>query len=407
MFIFMHLKNILSMKKIDKKHSKLASKLASYSAATGAFLAVGTVAQGQVVYTDETPDIYMTGIGPNYHGIDMNTDMTDEFTINQSINFSSYVYTTYSGSVYTSSWTYSYVGISKVNPTDGMMGEYSYKANGLDSGSVVDAADGFILENYSYNIGSNSWGNFEGQGDKYVGVKFDISGETHYGWILINVDSYNSGVTIKGYGYESQAGVGIHAGDTVGVYTDDIIISNITATTADADFFPSATGTTYYVVQPQTDVMPTPAEVVSGTGSTGATVAASGNKAVVAGVDDVFNMTGLTHSTAYAMYVVIVDAAGITSLVDSVPFTTLLNVGLSDNGIENIKVFPVPASDQLTLELNSSGIIVIRDLSGREMYRSEKEAGRSIIDISAFASGTYIIEQQTDDTVSKIKFIKQ
>jgi hypothetical protein len=80
---------------------------------------------------------------------------------------------------------------------------------------------------------------------------------------------------------------------------------------------------------------------------------------------------------------------------------------LSDNGIENIKVFPVPASDQLTLELNSSGIIVIRDLSGREMYRSEKEAGRSIIDISAFASGTYIIEQQTDDTVSKIKFIKQ
>lgn len=53
--------------------------------------------------------------------------------------------------------------------------------------------------NYGYGYIHPS---FKGQGDKYIGVKFKIGSNVHYGWILINVPSGGGHFTLRGYAYE-------------------------------------------------------------------------------------------------------------------------------------------------------------------------------------------------------------
>lgn len=391
----------------NKKRSVLKSKLASYSAATGAFLAVGAVAHGQVVYTDENPDAYYTGIGPNYHDIDFDGDGTPEFTLNQSYHVYSSTYTTTSGGTYTYHNTWNYVGITKGVSSFGIIGTNSYQCEPLSNNDVISVGASFNVNGFTWNIGSNGWNDFEGAGDKYVGVRFSIAGEVHYGWILINVDANSVGLTVKDYGYESQPNVGVHAGDIIGVYTDDIIVDNITTVTADANFTPSVTGTEYFVVQPIGDTEPTAAEVMSGAGGSGATVADFGNKAVTAGTADIFNLDGLTINTNYAIYMVIVDPSNVTSGVDSVEFTTADGVGIDYNGISEFNIFPVPATDVLNLELPSAAFVSVLDLMGKEVIKVETEAGRSTLDISYLQAGVYVIQFESNGLVSQIKFTKE
>lgn len=52
----------------------------------------------------------------------------------------------------------------------------------------------------------------------YLGIKFHINGQVHYGWARLNVTIGNFGpvVTLTGYAYETIAGHGITAGQTSG-----------------------------------------------------------------------------------------------------------------------------------------------------------------------------------------------
>lgn len=54
-------------------------------------------------------------------------------------------------------------------------------------------------------------GRFVGQ-HAYMGVEFDISGATHYGWIDLAVAEYSPYAEIYGWGYETDPGVSILAG---------------------------------------------------------------------------------------------------------------------------------------------------------------------------------------------------
>ncbi len=55
---------------------------------------------------------------------------------------------------------------------------------------------------YSYGF----WGN---KSNKYMGVRFDISGQTHYGWVKMSCNG--TSLTIHEYAYESVANTGIDA----------------------------------------------------------------------------------------------------------------------------------------------------------------------------------------------------
>jgi hypothetical protein len=58
-------------------------------------------------------------------------------------------------------------------------------------------------------------GQFRGTTGKYLGLRFKIGGNTHYGWVQVDVDSYVDQVTINEMAYEDFPGVGILTGSDV------------------------------------------------------------------------------------------------------------------------------------------------------------------------------------------------
>ena len=50
----------------------------------------------------------------------------------------------------------------------------------------------------------------------YLGLMFQINGETHYGWALLSVENTKKGLLVKlsGYAYETTPGTPINAGQT-------------------------------------------------------------------------------------------------------------------------------------------------------------------------------------------------
>ncbi|MGD8780722.1 MAG: T9SS type A sorting domain-containing protein [Ignavibacteria bacterium] len=57
----------------------------------------------------------------------------------------------------------------------------------------------------TYDRDGSTRGLWRNQNNKYLGVKFDISGETHYGWVLLSVDSDADEITVHSYAYETEA----------------------------------------------------------------------------------------------------------------------------------------------------------------------------------------------------------
>lgn len=55
--------------------------------------------------------------------------------------------------------------------------------------------------------------NFQGLGDRYIGVRFKIGANTYYGWVLVSFSNTNT-LTIKSFAYNSTANQSILAGQT-------------------------------------------------------------------------------------------------------------------------------------------------------------------------------------------------
>jgi len=95
-----------------------------------------------------------------------------------------------------------------INKARGRMASVGYKCVGSSNSNCVS----FVA------------GPFKQVKNKYLGFKFTISGQTHYGWARLNVDyTYQNGgnsiinVYLSGYAYESVPGMSIKAGQTTGV----------------------------------------------------------------------------------------------------------------------------------------------------------------------------------------------
>ncbi|HMK06316.1 MAG TPA: T9SS type A sorting domain-containing protein [Flavobacterium sp.] len=85
-------------------------------------------------------------------------------------------------------------------------------------------------------------------------------------------------------------------------------------------------------------------------------------------------------------------------------------VPLADVGfesIENISIAPNPANAQITIsgKMNNVSIQIMNSL-GQIVLRKNNVNDNSTIDISALLSGVYILEVNSNDTISRIKWIK-
>ena len=114
----------------------------------------------------------------------------------------------------------------------GTSGSYFNTAQGLNAGVYVYStvgsfvnsgvlAGGFNVSVYIYGtsfpVYSGNMGQFGDGTEKFVGVAFDISGNTHYGWLRFkDVAADGSAWTLVDMAYDDQADTGIKTAQTGG-----------------------------------------------------------------------------------------------------------------------------------------------------------------------------------------------
>lgn len=212
------------MKKITPKH--LSKRLAQYGALSIAIAGIAD-ANGQIVYTDVDDE---GGVGVEYT-LDLDGDGIIDFKIEHShTSTSSYINDLFIN--------------RNFNTQNGVLGDLINGDNldyiypfALDSGALISNGDSnwndvegnMYLNIRSCNIYTNSnWCNGESEGtDKFLGLRFEISGNVHYGWARLSVGTNPTNWVIKDYAYESTAGIGITAGDTGVLGLDDNVFSTV------------------------------------------------------------------------------------------------------------------------------------------------------------------------------------
>jgi hypothetical protein len=185
-------------------HPRLDKKLAAYAAAAAAIgvagLSTAQSAEAEVVYTK-------THIEVNTDTpIDLNGDGTKDFIFGRA-GAGSY------GSV-----------LFVAAPTGNAFVGKGIDATPLSFGIAITGKDTFAgssasLARFSFRSGvSGSVGTWAGKINQYLGVKFLIDGQRHFGWIRITVEHLQA--HISGYAYETVPNKPIKAGYTGGETTE-------------------------------------------------------------------------------------------------------------------------------------------------------------------------------------------
>jgi len=237
------------MKQALQSKQKLTLRLSGYAASAGALMAIGSTANGQVVYSG-LQNLELNAPSEILE-MDMNSDMVTDFSFmiyatGESLSSDPY-YSNYFlgyGVIYNPRTDFSNSWITKMATVRSYYSYYygsTYKLStaipeGLEMGEIIDSnrfswsnisypywagALGFYYnESYRSFYGTNTsqWsaGDFLGQ-EKFLGVRFYIGAEQHYGWIRVSLGDLVDPVTIFDWAYEATAGVRILAGDGQGL----------------------------------------------------------------------------------------------------------------------------------------------------------------------------------------------
>ena len=191
-------------------NSKLEKKLAAYIAAASAagvsILAAAPPANAEVVFTPAHKTVNgLTAIDLNHDGIN---DFAFEVT--------------------NASHLFGLVAIPQVtgNAVEARAGHSSFAAAGF-FGVPIGAGERFITTNfyglpgvlmvagYAYGNYSTLFGPWLNTNNRYLGVKFMIQGQVHFGWVRMSVGGFNP-ILITGYAYETIPGKTIIEGHTSG-----------------------------------------------------------------------------------------------------------------------------------------------------------------------------------------------
>jgi hypothetical protein len=195
---------------------ELQNKLSRYTAAAAAVVAA-TSATAQITYTDVNPD-YTVDDDQDANGftvaaLDLNNDATPDFIL------ASRDTTTASRTRFTLVAPYGTAGnaIAGETPT-----AYDY-ALALNLNDMIDNSLNWIAttNTMAYNVASaNPYSeNWNGVTDKYLGLKFIVGANTHYGWARLDVQAIGDVWTLKDYAFNATPNGGIMAGQVAGVNT--------------------------------------------------------------------------------------------------------------------------------------------------------------------------------------------
>jgi hypothetical protein len=190
--------------------------LAVYALAAGAagvgVLALAQPADAEIVYTPT----HLSILGPRgFYKLDLNHDGVVDFTIANTTN-----YTT--DQAFWDLFAKGPPGNSIVGTFVG--GGFPASAHAFFAGAQIGPGKHFFpgaakLASFYYGGGGNSsHGNWVNVTNRYLGVKFQIGGQTHYGWARFTVKVTKTPINIfaelTGYAYETVPDKPIVAGDT-------------------------------------------------------------------------------------------------------------------------------------------------------------------------------------------------
>ncbi|MEQ9455031.1 MAG: PEP-CTERM sorting domain-containing protein [Phycisphaeraceae bacterium] len=177
------------MKKLEVNDQK---RLMAYMAAAGlGAFAFGQDASAGIIYTPVEPAVTLVPYpgSPSAFNIDFDNDGTPEGAIvNSSVNMQARFFppgrTLASGSGYYAR---------------------SFAPGAIIDGSASTTGGANLMTNPNYGA------NFVGQGN-FLGYRFQIDGNTHYGWVQVDVSENLENAIITGFAYEATPDLGIAAG---------------------------------------------------------------------------------------------------------------------------------------------------------------------------------------------------
>lgn len=201
-------------------NKELQKKLSKYSAAAVAVVATGAAANAQVVYTQVNKTL--TGANNPVDSIDINQDGTYDL-----------------GMIISSYSSYNYAGVfgGPINSQGHALAgsspssfPYPFK---LNAGEQINTkqflpADSFGTFTIFYN-NSNPFSSFWNGGvtDGYLGIKLNVNGNTHYGWVRMDMAADAKTVVIKDMAYNATAGGPIQAGQGLSVEIYEKIANSV------------------------------------------------------------------------------------------------------------------------------------------------------------------------------------
>jgi len=194
-----------------ERHTPLSEhldrRLVSYAAAAGAgLLGLAVPAGAQVVYTPAHVAIAFTGS----YALDLNNDGTTDFTIINEVQANC-------STLWSSVLALPVAG----NAVQGMKVRDRNLASALAAGAGIGSGRNFVKQYPLLGavIDSPGGGQYSGRWtnvvNRYLGLKFQINGETHFGWARLSVHlqmTKHLEAMLTGYAYETEANTPIMAG---------------------------------------------------------------------------------------------------------------------------------------------------------------------------------------------------
>ncbi len=177
-----------------------------------------------IIYTD-IPDITISSTGTENGAVDLNGDGTNDFNFKTAVVDTSISGTpvNFKGTIVTEAEDANKI----IGRTTDLLGQKILTADGLSKDDTIGPNETFIntkdpsvypmLSLYikgTYALGNIGVGDFNTADDSFIGVKFTIGGDPHYGWIRVNISKDGLTCIVKDHAYYDEPNKLILAGQS-------------------------------------------------------------------------------------------------------------------------------------------------------------------------------------------------
>lgn len=403
----------------------LARRLAGYSSAAGALMALSPSVSGQVIHSG-TQAIELN-MPFDTVGIDLNEDGIQDFRFMIYGSSIRYTYGPYylryaygaaavynaKTDTYKNSWVVRNTYIASTTYSGGST-IYTYPIlEGLNIDTEV-GPDESMWANLSYpyyqgalgigllytyvgpsgsSQGSMGYGDFFGE-TKYIGVRFYIGAEQHYGWIRARIGEYIEPLIVFDWAYESTPGDSIMTGvvgdivpplATLSVEDDITQEQTINVTIGFSEEISGLTAESFMVSNGEAG------SLLEDTGGLAyvleVTATSEGQVGVTLPAGSVIDLSGNELE----------EEASVTWEYEEPPSF------LSNNNMK-ASIYPNPVSGVLTVELETSCDISLISTNGSIVYQNQKVLSDRI-DVQDLAPGIYLLEVKHEQGIKREKII--